>query len=150
MRFTVIARHLARTLLGLLFVFASATYFLKLAPPPPELTGAAGAFNAGLEAAGYFTPLLKGTELLCGLLLLSNRFVPLALVVLAPIVVNIVAVHVFLMPEGLPMAIGIAAFLLGLAWSHREAYAALFVARLDLSPSRAASTGSSARRSAAP
>lgn len=74
-------------------------------------------------------PLLKGTELVCALLLLSNRFVPLALVVLAPIVVNIVAVHAFLMPEGLVMAIVIAAFHLGLAWTYRAAYAPLLTAR---------------------
>lgn len=121
-----IARHIARTLLGLLFVFASATYFLNLVPPQPELPGAAGAFNNGLVAAGYFMPLLKGTELICGLLLLANRFVPLALVVLAPIVVNIVAVHAFLMPEGLVMAIIVAAFELGLAWAHRKSFAPLF------------------------
>ena len=126
-----IARHAARTLLGLLFVFASATYFLNLVPPQPELPGAAGAFTNGLGAAGYFMPLLKGTELICGLLLLSNRFVPLALVVLAPIVVNIVAVHAFLMPDGLVMAIVVAAFELGLAWAHRTSFAPLFAARAN-------------------
>lgn len=125
----VIARGIARTLLGLLFVMASATYFLGLAPPPPELVGAAGAFSHGLDAAGYFNPLLKGTELLCGLLLLSNRFVPLALVVLAPVIVNIVAVHAFLMPDGLPMAVLIAVFELALAWAYRSSFTGLLAAR---------------------
>lgn len=127
--FPVIARHAARTLLGLLFVIASATYLLDLVPPPPQMPGAAGAFNDGLDAARYFMPLLKGTELLCGVLLLSNRFVPLALVVLAPIVVNIVAVHAFLMPEGLPMAIVVAVFHLSLAFAYRPAFAPLLTAR---------------------
>lgn len=129
--FAVIARHAARTLLGLLFVFASATYFLNLVPPPPELPAAAGAFNNGLDAARYFMPLLKGTELICGLLLLSNRFVPLALVVLAPVVVNIVGVHAFLMPEGLPMAIIVAVFHLSLAFAYRKAFAPLLTARAN-------------------
>lgn len=129
--FAVIARHTARVLLGLLFVFASATYFLGLVPPPPEMAGAAGAFNKGLDAAGYFTPLLKGTELLCGGLLLSNRFVPLALVMLAPIIVNIVAVHAFLMPEGLPLAIIVAGFELGLAFAYRKSFAPLLTARAN-------------------
>ncbi|MGV3621406.1 MAG: DoxX family membrane protein [Archangium sp.] len=127
--FAVIARHAARALLGLLFVFASATYFLNLTPPPPELQGAAGAFTNGLGAAGYFMPLLKGTELICGLLLLSNRFVPLALVVLAPIVVNIVAVHAFLMPEGLPMAIVVAILHGALGFAYRQSFAPLLTAR---------------------
>jgi hypothetical protein len=56
-------------------------------------------------ASGYFFPLLKATETICGLLLLTGFFVPLALVVLAPIVINIILVHAFLAPDGLPLAV---------------------------------------------
>jgi hypothetical protein len=79
----------------------------------------------GLAAAGYFIPLLKTVELAAGLLLLSGRFVPLALTLLAPVVVNIAAFHFLLAPEGAP----IAAFLLlaegALAWLNRDAFAPL-------------------------
>lgn len=124
-----IARHILRTLLGLLFVFASATYFLNVLPPPPEMPGDAGTFNRGLEAASYFMPLLKSVELVSGLLLLSNRFVALALAMLAPIVVNIVAVHATLMPDGLVMVIIIAIVHVTLVWMHRKSFAPLFAMR---------------------
>src|SRR5688500_4753387 len=97
---TSLPRHAARILLGLLFLFASVTYFLNLIPPPTELPDAVMAFNGGLAGTRYFFPLLKGTELVAAVLLLANRFVPLALVLLAPIVVNIVLFHAFLAPEG--------------------------------------------------
>ena len=74
-------------------------------------------FFKGMMATGYFFYLLKGTEIACGLLLLSGRFVPLALVVLAPIILNIVLVHTFMAPQGLPVAI-----LVGIL----EAYLAFF------------------------
>ena len=59
----------------------------------------------GMMATGYLFPLIKMTEIVCGLCLLINRFVPLALVVLAPIVINIAGVHFFLDPSGMPVAI---------------------------------------------
>jgi uncharacterized membrane protein YphA (DoxX/SURF4 family) len=124
-----IAGHVGRVLLGALFTFASIAYFVS--PPPADATppGDAGVFLAGLTAAGYLMPLVKITELVCGLLLLSNRFVALALVVLAPITINIFAVHAALMRDGLPVAIVVVALQLALAWQHRRAYAALFSAK---------------------
>ena len=70
-----------------------------------------------------FFPLLKGTEVIAGALLLANRHVPLALAVLAPIVVNIVGFHAFLAPAGLPLALAALALLLVLAWAYRDAFA---------------------------
>lgn len=96
---------IARILLGLLFFAAGLAGLLKLAPPPADLPPAITTFNAGLEASVYFMPFLKITETACGLLLLSGFFVPLALVVLAPIVLNIFFVHAFMLPQGLPTAI---------------------------------------------
>ena len=66
-------------------------------------------------------PLIKGTEVVAGLLLLSGRVVPFALTLLAPVVVNIVAFHLFLAPQGLPIAL--LALVLGLysAWNERDA-----------------------------
>ncbi|WNV88111.1 hypothetical protein [Umezawaea sp. Da 62-37] len=80
------------------------------------------AFSMALATTGYMMPLTMGVQLLSGILLLANRFVPLALVVLAPVVVNIFAFHLFLEPSGLPIAIAVAALELGLAWTHRAAF----------------------------
>ena len=56
------------------------------------------AFFGGLMKTGYMMPLIFGTQVLVGALLLSNRFVPLALALIAPVIVNIVAFHAFLAP----------------------------------------------------
>src|SRR5437868_3425723 len=73
-------------------------------------------FFAGLAASKYFFYLLQGTEILCGLCLVTGFFVPLALVVLAPISINIFMVHAFLEPSGLPLALGVGAAVAYLAF----------------------------------
>ncbi len=92
---------LLRVLMGLLFVFSGVAFFFTT---PPPMEGPPADFFKGMAATGYFFYLLKGTEIVCGLLLISGRFVPLALVVLAPIVLNIFLVHAFMMPQGLILA----------------------------------------------
>lgn len=96
---------IARILLGLIFFIFGWIGLLNLIPPPTNLPEKLQTFNNGLMATGYFFPFLKITEILCGSLLLTGFFVPLALVVLAPIVLNIVLVHAFLAPDGLPLGI---------------------------------------------
>ena len=122
-----IAMVIVRTLIGLLFIVSSLIYFLNLVEPP-ELTGAMKTFNEGLAASGYFFTLLKVTELVCGILLVIGRFVPLALVILAPIVVNIFMVHVFLERSGLPIAIVLVLAFIFLGWYYRENFRGLFEA----------------------
>jgi uncharacterized membrane protein YphA (DoxX/SURF4 family) len=107
---------IARILLGLLFVMSGVVGLLNLVPPPPDLPDAMKTFNAGMMAAKYFFPLLKMTETICGLMLVSGFFVPLALVVLAPVVLNIFFVHVFMHPNGLPIAIIIGLIMIYLAF----------------------------------
>lgn len=102
-----------RVFMGVLFTFGGVAFFFST---PPPLTGDMATYFAGLQASKYFFYLLKGTEIVCGLFLLTGFFVPLALVVLAPIVVNIVMVHLFLEPSGLPMAGAVAAGLLYLSF----------------------------------
>lgn len=130
-RFARIAAHTARILLGLVFFVLGLGGLLNWFPPPPPetLPPKLVAFDAGLRSSGYLFELIKGTEAAMGLLLLLNRFVPLALVILAPIVLNIVLVHVLLAPAGLPIAIVVLALELYLAWVHRRAYSALLTAR---------------------
>jgi hypothetical protein len=96
--------------------------------PQPAVPGAAGQFLGALAGTGYMFALIKGTELAAGLLLLSNRFVPLALTLLAPVLVNIVAFHAFLAPAGLAVPLALLAAELFLAWSYRDAFAPMLQA----------------------
>jgi putative oxidoreductase len=106
-----------RILMGLIF-FASGVSFFLTTPPPME--GPIADFFKGMMATHYFFFLLKGTEIVCGLLLIINRKVPLALVVLAPVILNIFLVHAFMMPQGLPLAIALGAFETYLAFFSDE------------------------------
>ncbi|MES2965642.1 MAG: DoxX family membrane protein [Bdellovibrionota bacterium] len=109
----------ARVLLGLVFLLGSITYFLDLVPEPTDLPERLMTFNAGMKATGYFLTLLKATELVCGLLLVTGYFVPLALVILAPIELNIFLVHAFLAPEGLVLAVIMGLLMIYLAFFSR-------------------------------
>lgn len=95
---------IVRVLTGSLFIFGSVAFFLKLGGEP-RLEGDMKTYFEGLVAAKYFLPLLKITELVCGIALVAGRFVPLALIILSPIIVNIFFVHAFLEPSGLVVAI---------------------------------------------
>ncbi|MGH7435165.1 MAG: DoxX family protein, partial [Polyangiaceae bacterium] len=80
---------------------------------------------------GYMFPLIKGTEVLGGTLLLLGRYVPLALTLLAPVLVNILAFHAFLAPSGIPLPLVILALELTLAWSYRASYRTVLEARAE-------------------
>ncbi len=118
----------ARVLLGLVFFVFGLNGFLNFLPQPPH-PAAAGAFLGGLFASGYFFPLLKGTKTIAGALLLSGRFVPLALTVLAPVIVNIVAFHAFLDPAGIVVPLVIVALEVFLAYSYRSVFRPMLDAR---------------------
>jgi uncharacterized membrane protein YphA (DoxX/SURF4 family) len=121
-------QHIARVGLGLVFLVFGLNFFFGFLPAPPPPPEAAAQFLGGLMAAGYLMPLVKIIEIGAALMLLTNRFVPLALILLAPIVVNIVGFHAVLAPAlGLPLVI--LAMGLFLAFTHRSAYAELFRAR---------------------
>ena len=99
-----IAVVIVRTLMGLLFLFGSITYLFGLMKQP-ELTGNVKIFMEGVMATGYLMTLIKVTELVCGIAFVTGRFVPLAAVVIAPVIVNIFMFHYMVAPEGLPAAI---------------------------------------------
>jgi uncharacterized membrane protein YphA (DoxX/SURF4 family) len=124
------ASHAARIVLGLVFVVFGLNGFLHFLPQPP-VSGPPANFGAALMATGYMFPLLKGTEVITGALLLSGRLVPLALTVLAPVIVNIVAFHLFLAPSGLPLALLVVALEVFLAWSYRSAFRAVLRVRAE-------------------
>lgn len=106
----------ARILLGLMFFVFGLNGFLNFIPTPTQIPEKAAAFAGALMATGYFFPFLKGVEVLCGLLLLVGAFVPLALIVLAPIVINIVLFHAFLEPSGLPVTLVISVLMIYLSF----------------------------------
>ena len=124
---------IARVLLGLMFVVFGLNGLLNFIPMEPP-SGAAGQFMGGLAASGYFFPLLKTTEIAVGLLLLTGCWVPLALVLLAPVTVNIFAFHLFLAPAGLPMTIIIGALQLYLAWSYRSSFTSILTRHAKPTP----------------
>lgn len=107
---------IARIILGLIFFIFGLIGLLNLMPPPDNLPEKLKAFNEGMMASGYFFPLLKATEVLCGAMLLSGLFVPLALVILAPISIHIFLVHAFLAPDGLIMAVLIGVLMIYLSF----------------------------------
>ena len=118
----------ARLLLGLIFfVFGLNGFFGFL--PQPEMSAAAGSFAGALAQTGYMFPLIKGLEVLAGIALLSGFFVPLALVVLSPIVVNIALFHVVLAQNGYPMVIGLVVLMVYLGWAYRAKFGPMLRAK---------------------
>ena len=129
-----IAMVIVRTLMGLLLIFASVTYFLLVMgmfqmPEIPD--GPLKTFNEGLAASGYFMILLKVTELVCGFLLLIGRFVPLAMVIVSPIIINIVLTHAFLDPAGIGPGLFLALGNIYLAYYYRDAFKPLLKANYE-------------------
>jgi uncharacterized membrane protein YphA (DoxX/SURF4 family) len=125
-----IAMIIVRTLMGLLFIFASVVVLLNLMGPPPEFPNEiARKFNEGLFAPAYFIKLLKITELLCGIAFVVGRYVPLATVVIAPVIINIFMYHAFVDTSGLPVAIFLVASNIFIAYSYRDHYRGLLAAR---------------------
>ncbi len=119
---------IARVILGLAFFVFGLNGFLHFLPQPP-MSGPPANFAGALFATGYMFPLIKGTEVVASLLLLSNRYVPLALAVLAPVMVNIVAFHAFFAPAGLVLPLVLLGLHLYLARSFRDAFAPMLHAR---------------------
>jgi uncharacterized membrane protein YphA (DoxX/SURF4 family) len=118
----------ARVFLGLVFFVFGLNGFLHFIPQPP-MSGPPADFIGSLIATGYLFSLVKGTEVVVGLLFLSGRYVPLALALIAPIVVNIVLFHAALAPSGLAVPILVLVAELYLAWSYRDAFRPMLAAK---------------------
>ena len=99
-----ITEIVVRILMGCLFLFGSIVVLFQLMEQP-ELTGNAKIFMDGIKASGYLLTLIKVTELVCGIAFVIGRFVPLATVVIAPVIVNIFLYHLFVDTSGMPVAI---------------------------------------------
>lgn len=119
----------ARLLLGLAFFVFGLNGFLNFMPQPktPMPAGAMTYMTAFMST--YLMKLVAGTQLVSGALLLSGFFVPLALVLLAPVIVNIILFHVTLMPATIGPGIVVLVLELYLAWEYRESFRPLLTAR---------------------
>ena len=122
-----IASLISRLLLGVIFVVFGLNGFLHfIKAPMPE--GIAGQFAGALFGTKYYV-VIFGVQLISGLLFLANRFVPLALVLIGPVIVNILCFHGLLGAPGLPLAIVVALLWVILAIHNKQHLAGIFVQR---------------------
>jgi len=115
----------ARVLLGLVFFVFGFGYFF-MGEMPIDVKTPEGQFAAALLATGYFFPFLKIVEGIAGLMLFFKRWTPLALLILAPIIIQILLYDIFLGPSGLIIGIVCVVLAAFLAWYNWDKYAALF------------------------
>ncbi len=108
---------ITRLLLGFVFFGSGLAFFFTNPEVPP---GPIAEFFKGMVATGYFLYLLKITETVTGLLLLSGFFVPLALVILAPVILNIFLLHAFVAPSGVPLALVLGGLEIYLSFFSKE------------------------------
>jgi len=122
---------IARVLMGLpLFIFGLNGFFNFIPQPKTPLPEGAIAFAGALVNSGYMMQLIAVTLLTVGSLLLTNRFVPLALALFAPFIVNSLAFHIFLERSGLIMAGVFLLLELYLTWCYRHAFRPMLAARV--------------------
>ena len=125
-----IAVAIARVLLGLMFTIFGLNGFLHFIPMPPP-TGMAGQYMTTLFMSGYLVPVFA-LQLVAGILLLANQYVPLALVISGPIIVNILIYHVLMLPSGLPPALVALVLWLLVFAGFRAAFASLFARQVPV------------------
>jgi uncharacterized membrane protein YphA (DoxX/SURF4 family) len=116
-----IAVIIVRILLGLLYAFSAIMVLFHLAPQP-ELSGNTKIFMDGIVASRYLLMLLKVTELLCGLALITGFFAPLATIIIFPVTLNILLFHICTSQSDFGMAIVMLLANLFLAYAYREKY----------------------------
>jgi putative oxidoreductase len=120
---------IVRTLMGLMFLFASVVVLFKIdMGKMPEMSEANKTFMAGIMASGYLMT-LKVTELVCAIAFLTGRFVTLATIVIFPIIINILLTHIFVAPNGIPTAVLLLIGDLFLAYYYRKNYVSLFAVK---------------------
>jgi hypothetical protein len=120
---------IARILLGLAFFIFGLNGFLHFIPQPKTVMPAgAMTFMTLMVKTHYFASLIFATQFIVGVLLLVNRFVPLALALIAPVIVNIIAFHLFLLPATIAPGIVVTLLEIYLAWSYRSSFAPLLSA----------------------
>lgn len=121
-------KSLPRWILGLIFFVFGLNGFFHFIPMPESMPEGAMKFGGAMMATGYFMQLVAATQVFCGALFLANKWVPLALVVLAPVTVNIFLFHLFLTPGASQLVMPVAIILMQLyvASEHKKAFKPLF------------------------
>ena len=128
-----IATAIVRVLLGLMFLVFGLNGFLNFMPAPKDLPPDVIMVSTGLMKGGYMV-VVSATEILVALLLLINRFVPLALALLAPIAVGILTFHIAIAPSTIVPGLVVLIMELYLAWAYRGAFRPML--RATVSPGR--------------
>jgi uncharacterized membrane protein YphA (DoxX/SURF4 family) len=121
------ASVIARYLTGVIFLVFGLNGFLNFIPLPPP-GGIAGQFMSALYASHYLWVIFV-FQVVAGVLLLVNRFVPLVVAVLAPVIVNILTFHALMAPSGLPLALFVAVLWAVIFIGVRPAFSGLFQSR---------------------
>jgi putative oxidoreductase len=125
-----IAVLVARILLGLMFLVFGLNGFLHFLPMPP-VPGPAGVF-LGVFVSSHWATAVSLVEVVSAVLLLSGQFIPLALVLLGPVVVNILLFHIFLQPAGLPPGLLAAVLWFIVFFGVRKYFAGIFVQKVEI------------------
>jgi putative oxidoreductase len=125
-----IITHISRFLLGLIFLVFGLNGFLHFIPMPLP-SGGAGQFLGAIFISKYLL-VVSGLQVISGALLLINRYVPLALTILGPIIVNIILFHGLMNPAGIGLAVFVTIFWGVVFVSVRPAFAGIFQARVDM------------------
>lgn len=126
----LIVTTIVRVLLGLMFLVFGLNGFLNFIPAPKDLPPDLVTVSTGLMKGGYMT-VVSATEILVALLLLTNLFVPLALALLAPIVVGIITFHIAIAPATIVPGIVVLVMELYLAWAYRGAFRPMLQAKVS-------------------
>jgi len=124
---------IVRVLLGLMFLMFGLNGFLNFMPVPKDLPPDMITVSTGLMKGGYLT-VVSGAEIIVAVLLLTNLFVPLALVLLAPIVVGIITFHIAIAPATIVPGIVVLVMELYLAWAYRGAFRPMLRAKVSPGP----------------
>ena len=126
-----ITAAIARYLLGLIFlVFGANIYFHFIPAPPPPPTAPLGQFFSALFSTHYIFA-VGVFQVVPAILLLINRYVPLALALLAPVIVNIDLTHILMAPSGLPLAAVVSILWILIFLPVRSAFDGLFQAKVE-------------------
>lgn len=116
---------IARILLGLMFIVFGLNGFLNFLNMGPMPTGLAGQFMGALIQSHYYW-VIAALQIAGGVLLLVNRYVPLGLVLLGPVIVNILLYHIFLNPAGVGMALVATVLWFIVFYGYRQYFSGIF------------------------
>ena len=128
-----IVTAIVRVLLGLMFLVFGLNGFLNFMPAPKDLPPDVITVSTGLMKGGYMA-VVSAAEILVALLLLTNRFVPLALALLAPVVVGIITFHIAVSPATIIPGLVVLLMELYLAWAYRGAFRPMLRAKVSPGP----------------